>query len=271
MSARRLLLPCLLAASLSCAPAPRSGSFRVVAGGAQLAMNVEGSGSPAVVLESGLGDDSKPWAAVAAGLAKITRVVTYDRAGMGSSEPARRPRTATAIAEDLHEALAAAGLRPPYVLAAHSAGGAYVRVFASRYPREVNGLVLVDPTPDGFFDRVKDVLSPEEAAAFDRRREEHAASSPGRRAEWDSLDEALSEAAIVRLPEIPITLISGTKEVPEGPEALLRLKLSLHEEWVRRIPEARHVVVPDAGHYVQIDRPDLVVAEIRRLVEIASR
>lgn len=75
----------------------------------------------------------------------MTRVCSYDRAGLGFSDPAGAPRDAAAIVRDLHALLANAGIAPPYVLVGWSSGGLYTRLYQYRYPRDVVGLVEVDP------------------------------------------------------------------------------------------------------------------------------
>jgi pimeloyl-ACP methyl ester carboxylesterase len=99
-----------------------------------------------VILESGAGGFSPTWALVQPEIAKFTRVCTYDRAGYGRSDapPAHEPRTADRAMRDLHTLLENAGIAPPYVLVGHSLGGFHVRLFASRYPDEVAGMVLLD-------------------------------------------------------------------------------------------------------------------------------
>jgi pimeloyl-ACP methyl ester carboxylesterase len=97
-----------------------------------------------VVLDSGLGGTSLDWRLVQPELATLSRVVAYDRAGLGWSEPGPGPRTAGRIADELHTALHNAGIPGPYILVAHSNGAKDARIFASRYPEEMAGLVLVD-------------------------------------------------------------------------------------------------------------------------------
>ncbi len=104
-----------------------------------------GEGSPAVVLESGISATSINWRAVQTEIAKFTRVLAYDRAGLGWSGPARTPRTAAQIVDELRDLLRAAQVPPPYILVGHSFGGLVVRLYAARYPTDVAGLVLVDP------------------------------------------------------------------------------------------------------------------------------
>jgi pimeloyl-ACP methyl ester carboxylesterase len=93
---------------------------------------------------------------IAPAVAQVTRVCVYDRAGYGWSEAAVGPRDGIAVTTDLHTLLAQAQEKGSYILAGHSTGGAYVRVFAARYPEEVAGLVLLDAQPNEAFTRLPD-------------------------------------------------------------------------------------------------------------------
>src|ERR687898_437066 len=104
----------------------------------------EAGGAPTVVMDSGLGGTVLDWQLVQPELAKSMRVCTYDRAGMGWSDPGPQPRTSQQIAGELHTLLGNAGVRGPYVLVGHSFGGTNMQVYASQYPDEVAGMVLVD-------------------------------------------------------------------------------------------------------------------------------
>ena len=114
-------------------------------GGYRLHINCVGSGSPTVVIDAGLGDWSTTWAgSVQPELAKTTQVCTYDRAGMGWSDPGPLPRDAAHFANELHLLLQNAGVPGPYVMVGHSMGGFDVRVFVHQYASEVSGVVLVE-------------------------------------------------------------------------------------------------------------------------------
>lgn len=113
-------------------------------GGYRLHLNVMGSGQPTVILDGGMVSFSSNWAWVQPEVAKVTRVVAYDRAGLGWSDPGPEPRDAAQSARELHAALGKLGIPAPYVLAGHSYGGLTVRAFAALYRDEVAGLVLVD-------------------------------------------------------------------------------------------------------------------------------
>ena len=112
--------------------------------GRQMHVYATGEGRPTVVLESGMGASTLSWSFVQPRVAHFARVVSYDRAGVGWSEPARTPRAADTIAEELHTLLAEAGIPGPYVLVGHSFGAYVLMCFAGRYPEETLGMVLVD-------------------------------------------------------------------------------------------------------------------------------
>jgi pimeloyl-ACP methyl ester carboxylesterase len=112
-----------------------------------------GEGSPVVILQAGGGAESLWWYWVQNQMAERTRVCAFDRPGYGWSEPTSEPRDALTIAGELHTLLEQAGVRPPFVMAGHSYGAVFTRIYAAQYPEEVVGIVLVDSAvliPDHF-------------------------------------------------------------------------------------------------------------------------
>ncbi|MCC6292413.1 MAG: alpha/beta hydrolase [Bryobacterales bacterium] len=132
---------------------PPPGRF-VTVDGARLHLWCTGQGSPTIVLEAGLGGTMLSWAWLQPELARSTRVCSYDRPGMGWSEPLAHPRDGRSQARLLHRLLAAAGEQGPYILAGHSIGGAYVRLFRDQYRNEVAGLILIDSVQPGYCERM---------------------------------------------------------------------------------------------------------------------
>ena len=120
-----------------------------------------GQGSPTVVVDAGAGDWSLGWMLVQARVAEFTRICTYDRAGLGWSDPGAKPRDSRRMAGKLYRLLTSAEIPAPYLLVGHSLGGQNVRMYASQHPEQVAALVLVDapPTPK--------VLGPAEPASED--------------------------------------------------------------------------------------------------------
>lgn len=132
------------------------GGRMVDVGGRELYIECTGSGSPTVVLQSGLAESSSYWSRIAPVVAASSTVCAYDRAGHGRSDAADGPQDGIAIATDLHTLLARAGVSGPVILAAHSSGGPYTRVFAERYPDQVAGVVLLDAQPAEAFTALPD-------------------------------------------------------------------------------------------------------------------
>ncbi|WP_266170901.1 alpha/beta fold hydrolase [Dyella subtropica] len=114
--------------------------------GRRLHLHCTGNGEPTVILEAGHGDMFSTWARIQPVVSGYTRVCSYDRAGLGFSDPPRRPGAVQQVVNDLHALLKRAQIRPPYLLVGHSMGGMAVRLFAAEHSSEVVGMVLVDPT-----------------------------------------------------------------------------------------------------------------------------
>src|SRR5262245_11339408 len=166
-------------------PIPASGDFAglVDIGGRKLYLECHGEGSPTVILVTGYRSSARYWTddllhpeaprtMVMPAVAQTTRVCAYDRPGtfatigqkdfVSRSDPGAQPRTAPEVVAELHALLQAAAIPGPYVLAAHSLGGLFARLYASTYPDEVVGLVLVD----AYSERLENLMPPERWAAL---------------------------------------------------------------------------------------------------------
>jgi pimeloyl-ACP methyl ester carboxylesterase len=166
-------------------------------GGYRLHINCTGTGGPTVVIEAGLGDWSTGWDVVQQGVAKATRVCTYDRAGWGWSEAGPLPRDAAQFAKELHTLLQNANIPGPYVMVGHSLGGFAVRVFAHEYALEVAGVVLIDS------------MSPRQFT----QSQGGAQSQTGTQSQPFSLPALLARFGIVRLLARPLGIMpSGTPD-----------------------------------------------------------
>ena len=218
--------------------ATRTQSFtRPSVDGHSLRMLIAGSGAPTVVFENGLGPPLEMWGKVQPEVSRFARTVAYDRAGVGLSEAGPSPRDDRQIVAELHLALHAAGVPPPYVLVGASRGGLYVRVFAEMYPDDVRGIVLVDPTHD--------------AAAF---------KAP--------LPLVLIDAVSPR--EVPFAS-RAIRQQRADLRAEIDAESRAYQNWIDEIPDARVVVTDQSGHNVPIEQPDLVVETVRQIVQCARQ
>jgi pimeloyl-ACP methyl ester carboxylesterase len=130
-----------------------------------------GSGSPRIVLESGLGDSFLTWGKVQPKLAELTQVCSYDRAGLGWSDSRPGVRDSNAIVEQLHPLLRQAGMSEPFVLMGHSVAGLHMRAYRARYPHEIAGIIFVDPSTPGQFAAFPEYLALNQKALADARKE----------------------------------------------------------------------------------------------------
>ena len=145
----------------------KPGELIDIGAGRKLNLRCSGSGTPAVILESGNNADSMTWSKVQPGVAKFARVCAYDRAGTGFSDGGPLPRTLDANADDLYALIRAAHVSLPVVLVGHSYGTNVVRRVADRNAQAVAALVLLDPPPQhvGEFAPEFDKLDAEDRAA----------------------------------------------------------------------------------------------------------
>lgn len=247
----------------------------VDAGGHRLRMLVAGEGKPTIVLEDGFGSGIEIQAILQAQLSQLTKVVSYDHAGTGGSEPGPEPRDGRQVAHELHVALANAGLEPPFLFVGASIGAEYIQIYAHEFPEEAAALVLLDPPPD--WDELfkwAEVHSPSRVATYrklydelDRGMDElMRIQEPARNAEWLALDATRRQAReALPLPEIPIVQITGSTH--QQFSSIMDDKVRFFDESLRRrFPHARHVLANKSGHTVSFTDADLVIEEIRRLI-----
>lgn len=282
-----LLLVLLLIVSTSCAPyTPKavptvSNPFdaKVDIGGYSLRIACIGDGTPTVIVEAGFGEpaiESTSWVTVKNEIAKTTRICVYDRAGLGSSDVApTKNRTSKDIAKDLHTLLVNAGVPRPYILVGHSLGGYHVLVFADQYPKEVAGIVLVDSSHPDQWTEVNAVLPPEspnEADTIKRLRRVPPASLPEK---LDVLKSAKQVRAVKSLGDLPLVVLthSPTQQnmypnvAPEITEKLEQMWQKLQNDLASLSSNSTHVTATKAGHYIQVDEPQLVIDAIRKVIE----
>jgi pimeloyl-ACP methyl ester carboxylesterase len=113
--------------------------------GLRLNVRCAGQGSPTIILTAGAGDQSLSWRAIQDTLSRTVRVCAWDRPGFGFSDPSTKAQDVIHLTNSLEAALAAAMIRPPYVLVGHSLGSFETLMFAFRHPHDIAGIVLIDP------------------------------------------------------------------------------------------------------------------------------
>ncbi len=284
-SACRMPAPPSDAGSPSAGPAA-SGDFAglVDVGGRRVYLECRGSGSPTVILQSGYPNAGDIWTVaeahpppVAEGLAGSARVCLYDRPGSLRStddrgQPASQPlpgrsqtvpglRTGAEVVAELHDLLATAGVPGPYVLVGHSLGGLFNLLYARTHPDQVVGLVMVDATPPALPElmtaREWDLVLGKQTLEPQSPIEGYALESYDVRAMITEIDAAPA------LPRMPTVLLVADKTPPGAPKEwttiLDRVTDPARARFAASIPGSRLIRVPDTTHYIQLQRPDVVI------------
>lgn len=245
----------------------------VGAAGARVHVRCVGQGDSTVVLIAGFGGDATGWTNVEPALAARTRVCSYDRPGTGSSDPANGTATFSTQAAELHALLRTIGEPGPYVVVGHSFGGAEAVTFASRFPGDVVGLVLVDASPTTWpaaFCAVPDDGSDGAAMLRATCSSTFLPSGNGERLDVNAAFAELS--GIASLGSLPMAVITATdRELPADLAATERARLTEEwnqgqQAWVALSTTAHLVSVDHTSHHIQIDQPRVVIDEITRLL-----
>ncbi|MFI8389025.1 alpha/beta fold hydrolase [Streptomyces sp. NPDC085540] len=274
---------------------PATGDFSgqvEVGGGRKVYLSCKGSGSPLVLLESGLHDSSDTWTftdtrppvpkspAVFPGVAAFTRVCVYDRPGTlryadppaltTRSTPVDGTRSLSAMADDLDELVTSARLPGPYVLVGHSFGGMIIRLYAQRHPEETAGLVFVDAFGTG----IRALFGARWAAyrtLLDRPGTPFDAQPAFERVDIDGSIDSVTAAH--PLPAVPMAVLSKTEPFAAPPGAPKDLLDTLERAWPRVQQELVELgsqtpqfLATGSDHYVQVHDPDLTISAVRLVV-----
>jgi pimeloyl-ACP methyl ester carboxylesterase len=259
-----------------------------------------GEGSPTIVLDAGLGNDSLIWTNVQPTLSKTTRVCSYDRAGFGWSDPQSGPHDADRIADQLHTLLNQAVITGPIILMGHSIAGLYIRDYASRYPQNLSGLIFVDgstplqddrlPATDPGNPRLELLeakwlyvlgipritggckISGFESSAGKMLSEDQCRPSLftalGR--EFESIRQSGNETIHTGpFGDIPILIFSQDTQPTSStapPSKEDEIWNQMQEELKRLSTRSRRIIAKGSSHYIQIDRPDLLNSEVASFI-----
>jgi pimeloyl-ACP methyl ester carboxylesterase len=235
----------------------------VAIGHGRLHLRCSGSGDATVLLIAGWDHGSVDWTGIEPSIAEHARVCSYDRFGTGTSDPPATPQTFDSQIADLHELLDVAGEPGPYIAVGHSFGGAHAVTFASTYPDEVAGLMLVDASPTTWPDTVCSVPAYAGGCALMRN------PSQGERLDVFPAFEAV--AKIRSLGALPMTVMTAAERSTAGlsPDESARLESVWRqgtERWATLSSASRIVSVEDTGHAIQDDQPAIVLGEIVKLI-----
>jgi pimeloyl-ACP methyl ester carboxylesterase len=251
-------------------------------GSHRLQVHVEGKGTPPIILEAGLGDTLDRLQPLQRRLAEVTRVITYNRAGYGQSEPGPLPRHSGQEADELKSLLDEMEVVGPFVVAGHSLGALNLQVFASKYPEDVAGLVLLDPPPLSFImgrdypdlQVMADQMTAEWQAIADAT---SSSSAPQERAQSAFFAMIASEhrelfgesarlvASIPDFGNLPLVVMAAGRPNPafgEVADEFQRYWIEQNRELAGRSTKSRFTLAENSAHHLYLEVPDLVAESI---------
>ena len=240
------------------APVPEQ-ARTVIVDGHRVAFRVVGSGRPAVVLISGLGDGMSTFDDVARELGKTHTVLIYDRAGYGGSDRGNGPRDAIAAERELSGVLAQSGVTGAVVLLGHSLGGLFAEFYTAKHPDQVSGLILEDSRPADFTRRCRLALG---ASKCVPPRWALWLMAKGARDEAIALDRTTAQVAEpAPLHGKPVLVLSRARPTTNAPfDALWS---DAQADLAARYPGSLHLTAESAGHYIHRDQRDWFLASVR--------
>lgn len=257
-----------------------------------LSFNSWGSGKPTVVIDVGIGESYRSWKQITDSVSTLTRVVAYDRAGYGQSEPGPMPRNCRQETIELRTLLEKAGVEPPYVLIGHSLGALNAQYFANQYPEIVAGIVLLDPPPlrwifgNADFPEL-DAMAEQQTRSFFSMADS-ASGSPDSTSkaiavllqavasEHKELFESSARlvSSITSFSNLPLTVIAAGKPNPAfGTSAVRFQKFWIDESKAvaQKSTHGRFLLIEESTHHIHRDFPQKVISEIKDILRSTRR
>jgi len=237
-------------------------------GGYSLNVNCYGKGTPTVIFESGLGDDNGVWTLVQPEISKNARTFSYDRVCLGNSDTCDLPRTSLDQVHELHIVLNKAKVKAPYIIVAHSIGGYNARLFAGTYPKEVSGIIFVDCSHENQFeDRVKNSSSEEIEIVKSQL--------IGAEQTFDELLISANQVKEIRkkdiLRNIPIVVLTSGHKGDKSSAITEETWLNYQNDLVSLSDYCKHITVEDSSHYIQKNKPKVVIDAIKGIINGMSK
>ena len=260
--------------------------------------NWAGHGNPTIILVTGLGERADNWMttenpndiSVFKGASKYSKVIAYDRPGTATifgnrfcpsrSSPRKTLATIKDSAMDLHLLLKKSGRKPPYILVGHSLGGPIIRLYASEHPKNVAGFVFVDALSED----LGNYLTEEQLANFELLNDPVTQGRPP----WaEQVFYSQQVVPLLRsskpLPKVPTIILTAdiipiTSEqilsgmlppfvTQEFVDALWKAQLLAQNDFAAKFPCAKHITNTNAGHYIHLEQPELVIRSIKKVLK----
>ena len=276
-------------------------------GGRRLHLLCSGEGDPTVIFEGASFQNALSSARVRERVASRTTVCSYDRGGIGWSDPAPGPISVGDQARDLAVLQDRARLRAPFVIVAASVGGLTAELFARQFPERVAGLVFLDAATSYTLEqrqqsggwltaaacsagisahfgiiRLLDPLQLRQEGSDDARRAAALNYNSRRWMQLCAMARGLSESAgefrdaPPLAPNLPVVVLSASSTDELAPPFILPLAdvgalqaaaRAGHQALAQQTSKGTWHLVPDSTHLIATSQPDVVADTILQMIE----
>ncbi len=235
-----------------------------------------GTGIPPVIIEPGIKCTMEVYDSLRIAMSKLTRVITYEHAGIGFSTRSPEPRSLQNYVRELRLLLRKEKIDPPYILIGHSMGGFIIRYYAHLYPDEVAGLIFIDQPPDDWFHYIRSTHTQSEVDKFDamfvpERSTFYTGVSKEELIMYEPNTEALKGIRIP--PQIPVRMLTsvqyGDLQIKLGyrPEDM-KVWAEMQAQILEGVADAKQIITETGGHFLHQTEPELVLDAVRELSEL---
>lgn len=242
---------------------------------------VQGKGDPTIVFLTGKGREQSDFKKVYDKLKKTNQIFAYDRAGLGKSEAFRGNRTVDTMAFELHELLVKEKIKPPYIFVGHALGTYIMRCYVNMYPKDVSGMVFVDPSHEYEFKNGLELRNDSDKVVFrdefksylrlEGKYKAHKAESK-QCFDFDTLGFSTNQRIVkdVKLPtDIPITIMIARKIDADNDyvNKEMEFRVNFFENWKSINPQTKVISSYKIGHFIHKEAPDMVIDEINEVIK----
>lgn len=236
----------------------------------QLEYEVAGKGKHIVLLEAGGGASMSDWDPVYQRIAEHATVIRYSRVGNGHSTAIKRHFSSRDYADHASELLVKLNVSQPVIVVAHSYGGSIARDFAAAYPNQIKALLMLDPSSEHDVDIIRSIDL--ERGNRQIAQVQLADMASGMSNQYLDFWSKRPLPDYPQIKDMPVTVIASVRKIKNPPNLFFTDKGremwgELWQHWAGDFPQGKAVLTEKSGHFVQSDEPELVVAELMRLIQ----
>jgi len=224
-----------------------------------------GDGPSNIVFLNGFRMRFQTWKEIYSDLVSDSSVLLFNRRGVGASSKATKAQDGTTVVNEMRSLFSHSRMNPPYVLVAHSLGGIFANLYARVHPTEVAGVVFVDaPHPLEVAEQKKNKPPLIINVANRALKTVEKLFDTFKYSEDECIEETIAQInAAGKFPDIPISVVTGTKRMPLVPAQAFEIHQQYQTELLSLSSKSTHRLCHKSGHFPQITEPRKVVEAIQ--------